>query len=168
VIEDACIPVEHLGRYITGVREAAAREGVPAVIFGHAGDGNIHVNLIPRMDEPGWPQAVGRVYDTVSALVFALGGTPSGEHGDGRIRAGLTGRQFGPDLMELFRALRTACDPAGILNPGVKLDPETGPLDGLKAGPSAVEIPEDIARALREIERSGRYAANRLSLAGPS
>ncbi len=168
VIEDACIPVEHLGRYITGVRAAAARENVPAVIFGHAGDGNVHVNLIPRVDEPGWPGAVGRIYDEVSALVLSLGGTPSGEHGDGRIRAGLAERQFGPELTGLFRRIRAACDPAGIMNPGVKVDPAIGPLESLKAGPGAAPIPDDIARALREIERGGGYAVNRLSLAGPT
>ncbi len=100
------------------------------------------------------------------AEVIRLGGTVSGEHGDGRLRARFLERQYGPEVMELFRRVKTAFDPDGIFNPGVIL-PEgvEPPLGRLKMGPEAAELPPDIGRALREIERTGGYARSRLALA---
>ncbi|MGH7656696.1 MAG: FAD-binding oxidoreductase, partial [Gemmatimonadales bacterium] len=165
VIEDACVPLERIGNYIMGVRRITGTHGIPAVIFGHAGDGNIHVNLIPRLDQPGWAEAVEKVFEEVSALVLGLDGTTTGEHGDGRIRAGLLEDRFGPELIALFQGIKEACDPAGIMNPGVKLSDRPAPMSDLKAGADAVPLPEDISRALRSIERGGGYAQNRLLLA---
>lgn len=165
VIEDACVPLERMGDYIKGIRQIADVHEVPAVIFGHAGDGNIHVNLIPRVNQPGWAGGVERVFEEVSALVLELDGTTTGEHGDGRIRAGLLENQFGPEVITLFQQIKDACDPAGIMNPGVKLSEHPAPMSDLKTGSDAIPLPEDISRALRSIERGGGYAQNRLTLA---
>jgi hypothetical protein len=108
---------------------------------------------------------VTAVLHEVSAGTVALGGTLSGEHGDGRLRAGALESVFGPELMALFRDIKAAFDPAGILNPGIKLSGGGSPIARLKVGAAATPIPDDIALALRDIERTGGYARARLELA---
>lgn len=168
VIEDACVPVARLGAYVTAVRRITAAHGIQAVIFGHAGDGNVHVNLLPDVEAPGWEPRVQAIFDEVTAELLALGGTPTGEHGDGRLRATVLERLYGPEVVALFRKVKDAFDPHGILNPGIKLPLPGGdaPLAHLKVGAQAVPIPEDIAAALRAIEREGGYARDRMEVAG--
>ncbi|HEX6105986.1 MAG TPA: FAD-binding oxidoreductase [Gemmatimonadales bacterium] len=168
VIEDACLPVERMGEYIRTVRRVAAAQGIPAVVFGHAGDGHVHVNLLPEVSRRGWERAVAAVLEEVSEAVIRLGGTPSGEHGDGRLRAGLLSRLYGEEIMELFRRVKRSFDPLGILAPGVILPSAEPPIGRLKVGDGAAALPDDIARALREIERSGGYARSRMEIAGPA
>ncbi len=168
VIEDACIPVPRMGEYIAAVRRIAARLDLPVVIFGHAGDGNVHVNVLPEVDRPGWEETVHTLWNEVTTEVTRLGGTTSGEHGDGRIRCAALESVYGPEMVELFRLVRRAFDPRGILNPGVKVpmsDKELSPVSSLKTGSTAPEIPPDIAAALREIERQGDYKRDRLEIA---
>lgn len=167
VIEDACVPVNRLAEYVAAVRRITREQEVPAVIFGHAGDGNVHVNLLPDVTRAGWETQVSSIYDQVTAQVLALGGTPSGEHGDGRLRAGLLRQVYGPEIVELFRQTKRDFDPGGILNPGVKLPVDGSmPIARLKVGQGAAPLPDDIAIALREIERTGGYEKDRMELAG--
>ena len=167
VIEDGCVPVERMGEYVRAVREAAAARGLAVVIFGHAGDGHVHVNLLPELARAGWEAAVAALLEDVTDALVRLGGTPSGEHGDGRLRASLLGRIYGEEIVAFFARVKRAFDPLGILNPGVILpDLEAGPpIRGLKAGAQAVSLPDDIARELRRIEQRGGYARSRLELA---
>jgi len=166
VIEDACVPLEKMGDYIRTVRRVTSARDIAAVIFGHAGDGHVHVNLLPRVGRAGWEQGVAGVLEEVSDAVLRLGGTPSGEHGDGRLRAGLLQRVYGDEIVGLFRRIKLAFDPLGILAPGVILPSGEPAISRLKVGNQAVPIPGDIALALREIERTGGYRRRRLDLAG--
>jgi FAD/FMN-containing dehydrogenase len=165
VIEDGCVPIERMGDYIRIVRRVTSARDIAAVIFGHAGDGHVHVNLLPTVGRAGWEQGVAGVLEEVSDAVLRLGGTPSGEHGDGRLRAGLLPRVFGEEIVGLFRRLKLAFDPLGILAPGVILPSGEPAITRLKVGHQAVPLPDDIARALREIERTGGYGRCRLELA---
>ncbi|MEP7324499.1 MAG: FAD-binding oxidoreductase [Gemmatimonadota bacterium] len=167
VIEDGCVPVSRMAEYIVLVRGEAARLGLPVVIFGHAGDGNIHVNVLPDVDLPGWESDVAELYDGVTRGLIALGGTTSGEHSDGRIRAGALRRLYGHEVVDLFQRVKEAFDPSWLLNPGVKLPPPhpTDPLHHLKVGADAAPIPADIELALREIEKRGDYTRDRLAIA---
>ena len=165
VIEDACVPLERMGDYIRIVRRVTSARDIAAVIFGHAGDGHVHVNLLPRIGRAGWEQGVAGVLEEVSDAVLRLGGTPSGEHGDGRLRAGLLQRTYGDEIVGLFRRVKLAFDPLGILAPGVILPSGEPAITRLKAGRQAIPIPDDIAHALREIERTGGYGRCRLELA---
>jgi FAD/FMN-containing dehydrogenase len=167
VIEDACVPIERMGDYIRAVRRAGAARGLPVVVFGHAGDGHVHVNLLPEVARPGWEAEVTGLLDEVSDTVVRLGGTPSGEHGDGRLRAGLLQRVYGDEVVDLFARIKRAFDPRGIFAPGVILPSAEPPISRLKVGAHAVPLPDDIASALREIERRGGYAKCRMDLAGP-
>jgi FAD/FMN-containing dehydrogenase len=166
VIEDACVPIERMGEYIRLVRRAASARDLPVVMFGHAGDGHIHVNLLPDTGQPGWGKAVTGVMEEVTAGVIRLGGTPSGEHGDGRLRADTLVQVYGSEVVELFRLVKQSFDPLGIFNPGVILPSGEAPISRLKVGSSAVQLPADVERGLREIERSGGYGRSRLELAG--
>lgn len=166
VIEDACVPLEHLGDYLELVEQVTARYGVPAVAFGHAGDGNIHVNLLPDTTREDWEEDVAWIYNDVGLGVSRYGGVLSGEHGDGRLRAPWVEEIYGPAMMMLFQAVKEAFDPEGILNPGVILPNDVPAIGDLKVGADAVELPADIVAALRDIERDGEYGRYRLELAG--
>jgi FAD/FMN-containing dehydrogenase len=166
VIEDACVPVERMGEYIASVRRMAAERELPVVLFGHAGDGHIHVNLLPELARPEWQDRVAALLEDVTQLVKRLGGTPSGEHGDGRLRANALEQIYGPQIVELFREIKLAFDPSGIFNPGVILPSGEPAISRLKVGSGAAAIPEDIQRGLRQIELEGGYARDRLELAG--
>jgi FAD/FMN-containing dehydrogenase len=166
VIEDACVPIPRMGEYIRAVRRVSARQGIPAVLFGHAGDGHIHVNLLPDVSRPGWEGPVAHVLDSITQTVADLDGTLSGEHGDGRLRAAGLARVYGPDIVDLFRTVKQSFDPMGIFNPGVILPSDDPPISHLKVGAGAAPIPADVESALRQIEQTGGYGRNRLELAG--
>ena len=166
VIEDGAVPVARLADYVRLVRRVTRAHAIEAVIFGHAGDGHVHVNLLVDTTRAGWEGAVAAVLREVTDGTAALGGTPSGEHGDGRLRAFAVERVFGAELLRLFRDIKAAFDPMWILNPGIKLPSRVDPMSHLKMGAGAAPIPDDIAQALRDIERTGGYDRSRLELAG--
>lgn len=165
VVEDGCVPIGQLPSYIRGVRAATGRHGIPAAIFGHAGDGHLHVNLLPDVALPGWEEAVARIAEEVHQLAMALGGSISGEHGAGRLRAPWLERQYGAGIMALFARVKFAFDPHAILNPGIILPGGEPILSQLKLGAAAVPIADDIALAFRTMEREGRWDTDRLALA---
>ncbi|MGD2134641.1 MAG: FAD-binding oxidoreductase [Gemmatimonadales bacterium] len=165
IVEDGCVPIPHLGRYVRGVRAIADDLGILIVAFGHAGDGHLHVNALVDTTEPDVARRLGDLYDRVADLVIQLGGTPSGEHGDGRLRAPIVERLYGPDVVTLFRRIKAAFDPAGIMNPGVILPAANArPIAELKVGPDAAPIPAAAADALRALERAGAWATPKLDL----
>jgi FAD/FMN-containing dehydrogenase len=159
-VEDACVPAGALVAYIGAVEAACRTAGVDVVIFGHAGDGHVHVNLLPRLDDPSWYGRIAAVYRRVSADVIALGGTPSGEHGAGRLRAPLLGALYGEAVMECHVAVKHAFDPIGLFNPGVIIG-HADPLTSLKLGPDAPAIPPDVEAWLADIERRADWGRSR-------
>jgi FAD/FMN-containing dehydrogenase len=132
-IEDGVVPVSRLADYIRLLRRVLGEHGLPAVIFGHAGDGNLHVNPLVDVARPGWREEAEAIVYEVAEGVAALGGTMAGEHGDGRLRAPLIETIFGAGIVECFRVVKRAFDPAGILNPGVILPlPGQRPLEAIR------------------------------------
>ncbi|MEO5799667.1 MAG: FAD-binding oxidoreductase [Gemmatimonadales bacterium] len=166
VIEDGCVPTEQLADYLDAIDSATARQRIDAVLFGHAGDGHVHVNLLPNLNDPDWRERVRAVFDEVTVAVIRLGGTTSGEHGAGRLRAGTLAALYGETVMGVFRALKTAFDPDGIWNPGVILGAAADPIQRLKVGPDAVALPDGVAEQLRAIETNATWASGRW--AGPA
>jgi FAD/FMN-containing dehydrogenase len=133
-IEDSVVPVAAVPAYLRGLDEILGGAGMDAVVFGHAGDGNVHVNPLVDVGTPGWRDRVRTALEETVALVAALGGTLSGEHGDGRLRAPFLDRIWPKLLADAFRTVKARLDPGGILNPGVILPlPGQDPLDGLWA-----------------------------------
>lgn len=132
-IEDGVVPVDRLPEYVRLLRGTLGRYGLPAVIFGHAGDGHLHVNPLVDIAKTGWRDEAEAIVYEIANGVAALGGTMAGEHGDGRLRAPLLETIWGPELVGCFRAVKDAFDPLGILNPGVILPlPGQRPLDAIK------------------------------------
>jgi FAD/FMN-containing dehydrogenase len=170
LVEDGCVPVAVLGRYIRALRDAAAAFGFEIVIFGHAGDGHLHANVLANVAAPDFAARLFGCLEAVTGAQLSLGGTPSGEHGDGRLRAGFLAPTFGEGYADLCRRTKDAWDPVGILNPGVKVPVPGAMLHAamLKVGAAAPPIPADIAARLREVERTAAWGVFRLSLAPTS
>lgn len=166
-IEDGAVPLALLADYLRGVREILARHHVRGVIFGHAADAHIHVNPLIDVSRPDWRIRAGRIFDEVTELVARLGGTPSGEHGDGRLRTPVLDRLWDPRARAEFRLIKHSFDPAGIFNPGVKV-----PLDGaptaldtpVKYDPTLPPLPAAARRALDRVERERAYSESRLAV----
>lgn len=164
-IEDAAVPPESLAAYVRGVREILHRNDTPGVIFGHAGDAHVHVNPLVDTSRGDWRQRVERILLETTDLVARLGGTTSGEHGDGRLRTPLLDRTWSEEERRIFAAIKAAFDPDGVLNPGVKVPlPNQRAIDAVKYDPSLDALPDDAASALATVERERAYARFRLDL----
>ena len=114
--EDVVVPVSRLPELVRGVHALAQRHTVPVVSFGHAGNGNLHVNFLPR-DEAEIARAETALPELFQ-LVVALDGTLSGEHGIGRVKRDYLPLAVDAGALGLMHAVKAAFDPDGILNPG--------------------------------------------------
>jgi FAD/FMN-containing dehydrogenase len=161
VVEDGCVPPLALADYLDAVDSASRSSGIDAIMFGHAGDGHVHVNLLPDPHEHGWLDRVREIYRAVNEALLRLGGTPAGEHGAGRLRAGSLEALLGPEAMACFAAIKRAFDPDGRFNPGVILPDGHDPFDRLKVGANAPLLPEGIEAELRRIEEQRRWGESR-------
>lgn len=165
IVEDGCVPPERLGDYVLGVRAALARVAMRGVIFGHAGDAHVHVNVLVDIREPDWRERVRRWSDEVIALTASLGGTLAGEHGDGRLRTKWLARMWSADALALFEEVKDVFDPLRILNPGVKTSGAT--LDVLavnKYDPALPPLSPRARNVLDRVERERAYDSSRLQL----
>ena len=121
--EDVVVPVSKLPALVAKTRELAARSGIAIVCFGHAGNGNLHVNLMFDPANPAQAHAAPGVLSEVFATTLALGGTLSGEHGIGLDKRDFMPQAIAATTLALMRAVKAQFDPAGILNPGKLLPP---------------------------------------------
>lgn len=168
LVEDGCVPPERFAQYVREVRAALGRARFRGVIFGHAGDAHAHVNALVDVTEPDWRARCERLLEDVTETVVRLGGTTAGEHGDGRLRTPLMARHWSPQAMALFAATKAAFDPAGILNPGVKVPlPGARPLDAVKYDPALEPLPEAARRVIDVVVREKAWARDRLAMLPP-
>lgn len=115
--EDAGVPMKQIPKLIKRVQEISEEFDVPAMKYGHIGDGNLHVALfIDVMDKSQWERLMNAA-DRIHRAAIDLGGTVSCEHGIGRAKAQYMDDQCGP-AVDTMRAIKAALDPKGILNPG--------------------------------------------------
>jgi FAD/FMN-containing dehydrogenase len=164
-VEDSAVPPGHLPEYVRGVRNILDRHSTMGVIFGHAGDAHMHVNPLVDTSREGWRERVESILEEVAALTVSLGGTLAGEHGDGRLRTPLLGRTHGQLAVDLNAQVKQAFDPAGILNPGVKVPlPDQRPLDAIKYDPALPPHPQAAVEVLEHVALERAYSANRLKL----
>ncbi|WP_426246676.1 FAD-binding and (Fe-S)-binding domain-containing protein [Nocardioides sp. LHG3406-4] len=123
--EDAAVPPEHLGAWLRDFDVLLQEHDLDGVPYGHFGDGCVHVRIDFTFGDGG-----ARFREFLVACATRLreyGGSLSGEHGDGRARSELLPLMYDEQSLRLFAAVKAICDPDGMLNPGVLVDPE--PLD---------------------------------------
>ena len=121
ISEDVAVPRGSLIDLIGRVRAIGARYGLPTACYGHAGDGNLHVNLLFGSAEE---RAKGhKAVEDVLQAALDLGGTITGEHGVGLAKRAFLAREQSRDVIELQRRLKRAFDPDNLLNPGKILPP---------------------------------------------
>ncbi len=116
--EDIAVPVSHLPELLTGLEKLSSQYQISNVNFGHAGNGNIHVNLLVNPDNADEMQRAYACLDEVFSLVLSLQGTLSGEHGVGIAKRAFVPREIDPTTMALMKSLKLTFDPKNILNPG--------------------------------------------------
>ncbi|MGB8991880.1 MAG: FAD-linked oxidase C-terminal domain-containing protein [Desulfobaccales bacterium] len=126
VSEDVVVPLGAIPKLIDALQDIARRRGLIIPSYGHAGDGNIHVNLLydHRVDRER--EAVNPAVEDIFHVVRELDGTLSGEHGVGLTKAPYLGMELSPAAMALQRRLKAAFDPHNIMNPG-KIFPGPAP-----------------------------------------
>ncbi|HZR98553.1 MAG TPA: FAD-binding oxidoreductase, partial [Chloroflexota bacterium] len=123
--EDLCVPVARIPETLRAIQDIGARHGIPIATYGHIGGGGLHPGHLIDGRDPDEVRRVLLVADEVHALALAMGGTTTGEHGVGAVRARYMAQEHGPAL-DVMRRLKRALDPHGIMNPG-KLFPEAVP-----------------------------------------
>lgn len=122
IVEDGIVPVDKFTEYIDGVYKIFDQHKLKIALWGHAGNANIHMQPFLDLSQVGDRQKVFRIIDEYYNLVISLGGSTSGEHSDGRLRAPYLANLYGDEVYELFRKVKKIFDPYGTLNPGVKID----------------------------------------------
>ncbi len=119
VVNDVGVPPEHLAEFISAAEQVFARHGLSVLMYGHAGSGNLHLRPLFDLRLPGLPARIQRLADEIYRVVLRYGGTVSGEHGMGRLRAPYLQREWGPTLYRYMREVKDIFDPGELFNPGV-------------------------------------------------
>lgn len=125
--EDTVVPRANLPQLVRGVHEICDRHRVRMICYGHAGDGNIHVNLLrDKTDDAEWQRRCSEAIPEIFELTVSLGGTISGEHGIGLVQRNYLRLGLSDQAITCMKAIKSALDPKGILNPGkIFPDPAT-------------------------------------------
>lgn len=122
IIEDGIVPIEKFHKYLDRVYDIFKRYNLRAALWGHAGNANLHMQPFLDLSQVGDRQKVFKIIDEYYNMVIELGGSTSGEHNDGRLRAPYLEKMYGKEIYALFKKVKKAFDPYGTLNPGVKID----------------------------------------------
>ena len=116
--EDITVPRGAIPEVVRRIREISKKHGLPVVIFGHAGDGNLHPNILFDKRVPEQWEKVERIVPEIFDVALSVGGTLSGEHGVGVLKRPYFEKALGPVSVEVQRRIKYALDPLNILNPG--------------------------------------------------
>jgi FAD/FMN-containing dehydrogenase/Fe-S oxidoreductase len=125
--EDAAVPPDRLADYLTGFHALLAEHDRQGIIYGHFGEGCVHVRITHDLLSDEGRAAYRRFQQQAAQLVVTHGGSLSGEHGDGRARSELLSTMYGADVLRAFAGFKAVFDPDNTFNPGVITDPD--PLD---------------------------------------
>ncbi len=119
-VEDLVVPFERLGDLVRLLRGEFERRGLPYISYGHAGDANLHARPLLDPTDRGDRGVLEDIMEACFEAVWRMGGSITGEHGDGMLRARYVARQY-PRSFPVMQEVRRAFDPKGLLNPGVKI-----------------------------------------------
>ncbi|HMQ29866.1 MAG TPA: FAD-linked oxidase C-terminal domain-containing protein, partial [Chloroflexaceae bacterium] len=121
--EDISVPLPQIAACVRRIKAVSAEHGLPIVVFGHAGDGNLHPNILFDARDPAETARIWPCAEAVFAAALAVGGTLSGEHGVGTLKRPFMRQALGEAAIAAQQRIKARLDPAGLLNPG-KLFPE--------------------------------------------
>lgn len=121
--EDICVPRSAIPEMVRRINGISKKYDLIIPVFGHAGDGNLHPNLLFDMRDPEMLERVHHAAGEIFEAAISLGGTLSGEHGIGLVKQPFMARRLSPDVLSLMQRVKSAFDPNGILNPGKMIYP---------------------------------------------
>lgn len=125
IIEDGIVPTDRFNDYIKGVYALFEKYNLKAALWGHAGNANLHMQPFLDLGQVGDRQKVFKLAEEYYDMVISMGGSTSGEHSDGRLRAPFLPRLYGQEVYELLQKVKQVFDPYNTLNPGVKINVTT-------------------------------------------
>ncbi|MGW8816245.1 FAD-binding oxidoreductase [Gordonia terrae] len=128
LLDDVCVPCSRVTDLIAAIDAVAHRTGLTIGVFGHAGDGNLHPTIIYDRNNPHSCAAALEAFNAITRTALELGGTITGEHGVGRLKADWLNYELDPVAQSIHRTIKDALDPLSTLNPGAVLIPTTPPL----------------------------------------
>ncbi|MDQ6892303.1 MAG: FAD-binding oxidoreductase [Acidobacteriota bacterium] len=161
--EDSAVPPEKMGDYLRELRKLLDRHGFDGDFYGHFGQGCLHTRIDFDLEtRPGIDRYRAFIYEAAD-LVVSLGGSLSGEHGDGQARAELLPKMFGPELVDAFRQFKKIWDPDGRMNPGKVVDAYSVS-DNLRLGPEFQ--PPELSTRFRYPEDKGSFGRALLRCVG--
>lgn len=117
-MEDVSVDYRRLGDYIAGLEKIQKKHDIAICYFGHAGDGELHLRPYLDLGDPRDRDKMKAIAEEVFTLAWSLGGSISGEHAVGLIRAGYVRRQYGDAYYDILKKVKAIFDPAGLMNPG--------------------------------------------------
>ncbi|MEU4686437.1 FAD-binding and (Fe-S)-binding domain-containing protein [Streptomyces xinghaiensis] len=121
--EDSAVPPDRTGEYVRGLREIMARHGLSGAMYGHLGQGCIHSRISFDLRTADGLATYRAFLEEAADLCVGMGGSVSGEHGDGQQRGELLEKQFGPELVQAMREFKAIWDPRWKMSPGKVVDP---------------------------------------------
>ncbi len=158
--EDAAVPPERLGAYLREFKRLMREHGRKSVVYGHYGEGCLHLRLDFDLLSPQGIAGFRSFLEEAADLVAAHGGSLSGEHGDGQARSELLSRMYSPEILALFARFKGIFDPAGMMNPGILVNPR--PVDAdLRVRRAPLELEDVTALAYPEDRGSFGQAMRR-------
>ncbi|MEV1285898.1 FAD-linked oxidase C-terminal domain-containing protein [Micromonospora sp. NPDC049679] len=118
IVDDVAVPRTALAALLDGVETVAAEYGVAIGVVGHAGDGNLHPNIVVDRADPASVERGRQAFDAIMRLALGMGGTCTGEHGVGLLKREWLAQEIGPVGVRVHQAIKAALDPGGLFNPG--------------------------------------------------
>jgi len=118
VLDDVTVPISKISELLVGIQEVAQRHGLVVATYGHAGDGNLHPQILYDEYQPEQVKKMEEVEESLFRLALSLGGTLTGEHGIGLSKANYMTLEHDPVEMALMRKIKRTLDPNNIMNPG--------------------------------------------------
>lgn len=122
LIEDATVPLDKVQQAMSGLYDVFTKMDLQPAIWGHGLDGRLHAHPFLDLSQVGDRQKAVRLMDEYYSMIIDLGGSTTGAHGDGRLRAPYLERIYGKGIYDLFEKTKIIFDPHNMLNPGVKID----------------------------------------------
>jgi glycolate oxidase len=121
LLDDVALPITKIAEFVEKVEELSKKSNLVIGIFGHAGDGNMHPTIVHDHGDAAAADRAQKAFSEIVEIAQSLGGSASGEHGIGSIKAGFVANEVSDTVIDLQRAVKKVFDPNSILNPGKKI-----------------------------------------------